>query len=69
MSEIIVKRYPGKQRVLSDEERIEHIRASKTKYMVNKSWFCDVCKNNKDYKLAGKWTHMKSKKHIKNATN
>ena len=58
----------GKPRVLSDDERIEHRRASKTKYMVNKSWFCDVCNNNKDYKLAGKWTHMKSKKHINNTT-
>ena len=33
MSEIIVKKKQEKKRVLTDEERIKHIRASKTKYM------------------------------------
>ena len=33
--------------------------------MVNKQWLCPDC-GNRDYTLAGKWTHLKSKKHIKN---
>ena len=34
--------------------------------MLNKPCYCDICNNSKDYKLAGKLTHIKSKKHIKN---
>ena len=41
------------------------IKRSKTKYMLNKSWYCDIFNNDKDYKLAGKWTHLKSKKYKK----
>ena len=33
--------------------------------MVNKEWLCPEC-GNRDYTLAGKWTHLKSKKHLKN---
>ena len=33
--------------------------------MVNKEWLCPDC-GNRNYTLAGKWTHLKSKKHIKN---
>ena len=48
-----------------EEDRKEAIKQSKTKYMLNKEWICDVC-GNKDYTLAGKWSHIKTKKHIKN---
>ena len=48
----------------TEEDRQNAIRQSKTKYMLNKSWICPVCEH--DYKLAGKWSHMKTKKHIKN---
>ena len=64
MSEIIVKRGRGRPK-LSDEERIEH----RTRYMLNKPWYCDICNTGRNYKLAGKHCHLKTKKHIKNATN
>ena len=48
------------------DEKIKGTRMVKTKYMHNKPWYCDVCKNNKNYTLGGKWMHLKSKKHIKN---
>ena len=49
----------------TEEERKNAIKKSKTKYMLNKDWFCPICKN-RNYKLAGKWSHLKTKKHIKN---
>ena len=39
----------------------------KTKYMHETPWYCDVCKNDKNYTLGGKWTHLKSSKHKQNA--
>ena len=63
-----VKRSPGRPKVyLAEEARKEALKKSKTKYMLNKEWYCDVCKNGRNYTLAGKWIHFKSKKHIKNA--
>ena len=53
MSEKIVKKKADREFRVMKKKKIEHRRASKTKYMVNKSWFCDICNNNKDYKLAG----------------
>ena len=35
--------------------------------MLNKKWYCITCNNNHNYTLAGKWNHMKTKKHIKNS--
>ena len=52
-------------RYFSEEERKQAITRSKTKYMVNKEWRCPVCDNH-NYTLAGKWNHLKSKKHMKN---
>ena len=49
----------------SEEERKQAITQSKTKYMVNKEWRCPVC-GNRDYSLAGKWSHIKTKKHMRN---
>ena len=43
----------------TDEERKDAIQRSKTKYMLNKEWYCDVCKNGHNYSLAGKWKHDK----------
>lgn len=57
-----IKRGRGRPRVFTDEERKNH----KTTYMLNKDWFCDVCKNDKNYTLAGKSCHMQTKKHRKN---
>jgi len=56
-----VKRGRGRPRVFSDEERKNH----KTTYMLGKEWYCDVCKNGKNYTLAGKSCHLKTKKHEK----
>ena len=53
------------KRYFTEEEKRNAIRNSKAKYMLNKKCFSDICKNNHDCKLAGKWTHLKSKKHIK----
>lgn len=50
------------KRYFTEEEKRNAIRNSKAKYMLNKKCFCDICKNNHDCKLAGKWTHLKSKK-------
>ena len=52
------------QKYFCEDDKHNAIRRSKTKYMLNKSWICPVCEH--DYKLAGKWSHMKTKKHIKN---
>ena len=49
----------------SKEDRKNALTQSKTKYMLNKEWRCDVC-NDHDYKLAGKWSHMHTRKHIFN---
>ena len=34
--------------------------------MLNKEWFCDICKTGRNYTLAGKHCHLKTLKHIKN---
>ena len=56
-----VKRGRGRPRVFSDEER----KNNKTRYMLTKSWYCDVCKNDKNYTMAGKSCHERRKKHNK----
>ena len=57
-----VKRGRGRPKVFTDEERKNH----KTTYMLNKEWYCDICKTGRNYTLAGKSCHLKTKKHIKN---
>ena len=57
-----VKRGRGRPKVFTDEERKNH----KTTYMLNKEWYCDICKMGRNYTLAGKSCHLKTKKHIKN---
>ena len=53
------------KKYFSEEERKQAHKPIKTKYMLNKEWKCSVCEN-KDYSLTGKWSHLKTKKHIKN---
>ena len=53
----------------TEEDRKEALKKSKTKYMLNKEWYCDVCKNGINYTLAGKWCHFKTKRHKRNANN
>ena len=50
---------------LSEEDRKNALKQSKTKYMLNKEWRCEACDDH-NYTLAGKWSHLKSKKHIFN---
>ena len=51
---------------LTEEDRKNALTQSKTRYMLNKEWKCSVC-NGHDYTLAGKWSHIKTKKHIYNS--
>ena len=51
---------------LTEEDRKNALTQSKTKYMLGKQWQCPVCDNH-NYTLAGKWTHIHSKKHIFNS--
>ena len=34
--------------------------------MLNKEWICPDCGDH-NYMMAGKWNHLKTKKHMKNA--
>ena len=52
-------------RVFSDEDRKNH----KTNYMLNKEWYCTVCNNNKNYSMAGKPLHERTRKHKKSFAN
>ena len=63
-----VERGRGRPKIyFTEEDRKESIKKSKTKYMLNKEWYCDVCKNGINYTLAGKWCHLNTKIHKKNA--
>ena len=46
------------------DERKDAIRRSKTRYMLSKVWYCEVC--NRGYCLAGKTQHLKMIKYNKN---
>ena len=63
----VEKSQKRKPKYSTDEERKYPITKSKTKYMMNKKWCCNVC-NDYNYTLAGKHCHLKSMKHIRNAT-
>ena len=56
------KRCRGRPRILTNEERKNH----KTVYMLNKPWYYEICKTGRNNKLAGKFCHLKTTKHIKN---
>ena len=51
----------------TEEERKDAIRRSKTRYMLSKMWYCEVC--DREYCLAGKTQHLKMVKHNKNLLN
>ena len=57
-----VKRCRGRPRIFTDEERKNH----KTTYMLNREWYCDICRTGRNYTLSGKWCHLKTKKHQTN---
>ena len=53
-----IKRGRGRPKVFTDEERRNH----KTTYMLNKEWYCDICKTGRNYTLAGKSMSFENKK-------
>ena len=62
-----IKRGRGRpKKYQAEEERREAMKNTKTKYMLNKEWCCDVCKTGRNYTLAGKHCHLSTKKHKKN---
>ena len=54
------------RKYFTEKERKQAIQQSKNKHISNKEWRCPVC-DNYDYKLVGKWNHLKTKKHMRNA--
>ena len=62
-----VKRGRGRPPMYStEEERRDAIRRSKSKYMLNKEWYCETSKTGRNYSMAGKHSHLKTLKHQKN---
>ena len=51
----------GRPRVLTDEQR----KHNKTRYQLTKEWICPICHPSKNYTIAGKFSHLKTKKHQK----
>ena len=55
-----VKRGRGRPKKYStEEERIKN----KTTYMLNRPWYCEICKTGRNYTLAGKYCHLNTIKH------
>ena len=48
----------------TEEDRKEALKKSKTKYMLDKEWYCDIC--NRKYSLKRKDKHLLTKVHKKN---
>ena len=65
----VTKRSPGRPPIYTAEERKKVRRRTKYIYMLNKEWFCDICNTGRDYTLAGKHCHLKTKKHQTNLQN
>ena len=62
-----IKRGPGRPlKYSTEEERKEAIKQQKSKYMLNKEWYCDICKTGRKYTLAGKHCHLQKEIHQKN---
>ena len=51
-----------KSKYATGEERKAAIRNSKTKYMLNKEWYCSIWPIH-NYSLAVKWKHLQKQKH------
>ena len=63
-----IKRGRGRpKKYQTEEERREAIKNTKTKYLLGKEWYCDICKTGRNYTLAGKHCHLNTKKHAKNS--
>ena len=56
----------GRQKkYFTEEERKQAIQQSKNKHILNKEWSCLECGDH-NYRMAGKWRHLKTKKHVRN---
>ena len=44
----------------------EYRKINRNQKMKNTEWYCDICKNGKNYTLRGKWRHLGTKKHERN---
>ena len=55
------------KKYLTEEDKKNAYRPQKTYYMLNKEWYCDICNTGCNYTLAGKWCHLSTKRHKKNA--
>ena len=51
---------------LKRENYTEYRRKCLNQYLKDIEWYCDVCKNGKNYSLRGKWSHLMTKKHERN---
>lgn len=51
---------------LKRENYAEYRRRYRNEKLKNTPWYCDVCKNGKNYTSRGKFVHLKTKKHQKN---
>ena len=64
-----VKRGRGRPpKYSTEEEKKEAIKKQKSKYMLDKEWYCNICNTGRNYTLAGKHCHLKTKKHQKNTS-
>ena len=58
------KRGPGRPKKYStEEEKKEAIKKQKSKYMLDKEWYCNICNTGRNYTLAGKHCHLNTIKH------
>ena len=53
---------------LKREDYQEYRRKYLNEKMKSYDWYCDVCQNGKNYRLRGKYNHLRTKKHIINYT-
>ena len=51
---------------LKRENYPEYRKIYRNQKMKNTEWYCDICKNGKNYQLRGKWSHLGTKKHERN---
>ena len=51
---------------LKRENYSEYRKIYRNQKMKNTEWYCDICKNGKNYSLRGKWSHLGTKKHERN---
>ena len=51
---------------LQRENYPEYRKIYRNQKMKNTEWYCDICKNGKNYTLRGKWSHLGTKKHERN---